>query len=121
MVAGGATLSAPVEGADGMPGSMLMDEAFSTSHARIAAPPLLIELGLTTNLTTAGTLLELPPPMSTVIQPAVASKRIKPIKIAFLIFSPPLINILDHHTMQYAKCKAYFRPAQAGLIRITAG
>ena len=121
MVVAGATLSAPVEGADGMPGSMLMDEAFSTSQARMAAPPLLIELGLTVNLTTVGTLLELPPPISTVIQPAVASKSIKPAKIAFLIFSPPRINILNHHTMQYAKCKAYFRPAQAGLTRIPTG
>jgi hypothetical protein len=89
VVVAGATFSAPVEGAAGMPGSMLMDEAFSTSQASIAAPPLLIELGLASNLITLGALLEPPPPISTVMQPAVASKSIKPIKIVFLIFAPP--------------------------------
>lgn len=113
VVVAGATLSAPVEGAAGMPGSMLMDEAFSTSQASIAAPPLLMELGLTSNLTTAGTLLELPPPISTVMQPAVASNSIKTNRTAFLIFSPPRINILGHHTMRHMKCKAYFRTAAA--------
>jgi hypothetical protein len=84
----GATLSAPVEGAAGMPGSMLTDEAFSTSQARIAAPPLPIEPGLTSNLMTLGALLELPPPISTVMQPAVASNSTRANNTAFFISIP---------------------------------
>ena len=109
MVVVGATLSAPAEGADGMPGSMITDDAFSTSHDRIEASPILIVLGLTVNFTTWGALLELPPPKSMVTQPAVASNSIKPIKIVFLIFSPPRMNIISNHTMRYTRCKAYFR------------
>jgi hypothetical protein len=92
VVVAGVIFSAPVEGADGMPGSMLMDEAFSTSQARIAAPPLLIEPGLASNLITLGALLELPPPISTVIQPAAARRRTRPNKTAFLIFFTSLKN-----------------------------
>jgi hypothetical protein len=68
-----------------MAGSMLTDEALSTSQESMAASPELTEEGLTENFTTTGALLVPPPPISTVIQPEAASKRIMVIKIAFLI------------------------------------
>jgi hypothetical protein len=85
VVDAGATLSAPVEAASGMPGSILIDEAFCTSQERMDASPGPIVEGLTLNFTTTGALFEPPPPISIVIQPEAASNRTIAIKITFLI------------------------------------
>jgi hypothetical protein len=103
----GATFSAPAEGPEGIPGSIIINDAFSTSHDNMEASPGPMVDGLTVNFTTCGALL-LPPPRSTVTQPAAASKRTRPNRIAFLIFSPPRKNILSHLTMRLMMCKAYF-------------
>ena len=85
VVDAGATLSAPVEAASGMPGSILIDEAFCTSQERMDASPGPIVEGLTLNFTTTGALFAPPPPISIVIQPVAASNRTIAIKITFLI------------------------------------
>jgi hypothetical protein len=85
VVDAGATFSVPVEAAAGIPGSMLTDEAFCTSHERMAASPGPMVEGLMVNFTTTGALFAPPPPISIVIQPDAASNRIIAIKITFRI------------------------------------
>jgi hypothetical protein len=74
-----------------MPGSMLTEEAFSTSQERSVASPALMAAGLAANLCTLGSLL--PPPVSIVMQPAAASMIIRDTRIMLLISSPSCPNI----------------------------
>jgi hypothetical protein len=83
VVVAGTTLSVPVAATEGIPGSILTLDAFSTSHDRIEASPMLIEVGLAANLTILGNLLS--PPKSIVMHPPVAINNTRAIRSTFLI------------------------------------
>ena len=85
VVDAGATFSAPIEAAAGIPGSMLIEEAFCTSQDNTAASPGLMDAGLTVNVATIGALLAPPPPISIVIQPDAVSNSVTTIRITSLI------------------------------------
>jgi len=89
----GATFSAPAEAAAGMPGSMLMDEAFCTSQESMAVSPGLIEAGLTVKLITTGAVFAAPPPVAKVMQPDVASNSITANKVTFRIYTSSRIYL----------------------------
>ena len=87
VVVAGATLSVPMDGTDGIPGSILTEDASSISHDSMEASPVLIVTGLPSNLITLGALLL--PPISIVMQPPAVISNTKAIRTIFLIKHRP--------------------------------
>jgi hypothetical protein len=93
VVAAGATLSEPVDGTAGMPGSILTEEALSTSHEIMAASPVLMAAGATVNFATEGSFLEAAPLKSIVTHAENASTIVDNNNTTRFIFAPFKCNL----------------------------
>jgi hypothetical protein len=91
---------------------MLTDDAFDTSQLNMAAPPELMLMGFTSNLTISGALLE-PPPMSMVIQPVKTNNKLRTTNRTRFISTPShkiISELLSNGMIQCLRflVKSYF-------------